>query len=546
MDSLNPNLLLTPELDDLDFESALKGTGARGTYNPMQFVIRLRDDIHKALNNEVKTSEQIQAFSTFMHENIHWWQHVGSHCGFITSLSYPAIGHLAHQDLKVMLEKNEKYKSIMDFDKLYFAKHNKYDNEEINKILNNWHDVLYAKLFILDNKNIYKIMKDKRFFLSVGHSFHILWSSAINTLATTIDPSYNFLPQVNGWADNFKRVESAGATGFVVDAGLGISSLGTKAIFEGQARFNQLQYLAIASNNKMTYSDFENIGMLNGIYIEAYNLFLKITGIEKPTDLNNPIIGLFLLVCDIAINPTDGFPLNILHFESFIVSSDPGLRFITLCQIIKKDKSKWENSIKDYSNEEYIRLSDELSKSMGCFSPLYGSKIVANWSKENEAIQVLLEEELEMNYKTENLSIRLFFSKYIRFQEDKIKYPCLFCWIGKSMTEERSKDVDFELVEEIFNKHKALFIDDSEGEIKPMLFNNYPEENIKNTFNSFYTYNILYDMIVKWIRESGDFTYDYSWLTTKYSHEEVKNWVRENFKQTFDIYPEELKTTNNS
>lgn len=35
------------------------------------------------------TFEQMQAFSTYLHETIHSWQHVGSTCGFMMSLSYP-------------------------------------------------------------------------------------------------------------------------------------------------------------------------------------------------------------------------------------------------------------------------------------------------------------------------------------------------------------------------------------------------------------------------------------------------------------------------
>jgi hypothetical protein len=542
MNKLNPKLLLSDDFQEIDLKSSLKGTNTRGSYNPMQFVIRFRDDIHKALkinSNHSFNFDRIQAFSTFLHENIHWWQHVGSNIGFISSLSYPVIAHLAHKDLKTLIKRKEQYKSIMDYDSYYYSVHGKYDNMELNRILNNWYDILYARSFILDNKSIYQISKDRRFFLSLGHSFHILWSSSINILASTIDPTYKFLPKINEWFKEFERMEAEKIIGFVIDGDIGISPIGARAIFEGQARFNQLQYLTIASNNELLYSDFENMGMLSKIYIEAFDLFLEISKIEKPTNFNNSIIGLFLLICDIAINPTEGFPLNVFYFESFIISNDPGIRFVTLCQIVKLEKEKWINSVKEYSSQEYKSLSIELSEAIACFSPLHGSSNVINWIQ-NESIKDLMNEEKNMKFSSENLSLRLFFSKYFRFQEDKLKYPNIFCWIGKCMTEEASSEINIELVEKIFYKHQALFIEDIDGEIKPILFTDFPLENIQDTFNSFYGYNITYDMIIKWLTESGEFTYNYKWLSAKHKYQDMKEWVRKDFKNIFNIYPEEL------
>lgn len=47
-------------------------------------------------------------------------------------------------------------------------------------------------------------------------------------------------------------------------------------------------------------------------------------------------------------------------------------------------------------------------------------------------------------------------------------------------------------------------------------------------------------MIMKWIKEKGPFTYDYQWLTTEHSEDEMINWIKNNFKDAFGIYPGEL------
>ena len=535
---LHSHLLLSDELPNL--ETPIAKPAPRGSYNPMQFVLRLRQDIREALESEPLTYRKAEAFSTYLHENIHWWQHVGSHIGFVTSLNYPAVAHAAHRDLKKLLANGEKFKSILAYDRLLGGKTLPHGNQVVNIILNNWYDTHYAKLFILDNKNVTAIAKDKRFFLSIGHCFHILWSSSLAALAATVDPTHSFLPNSNRWLPEFQRLEQQQAAGFVVDAGLHIAPLGTKAIFEGQARFNQLQYLAVALDNRFSYADFEATGMLSGIYVEAFNIFLQRTTIARPDDVNNSIIGLFLLLCDIAINPTDGFPMDILHFETFILSNDPGFRFVMLCDVVGQNSAQWLAQLVSYSGDEYRDMSEALCREIVCFPPLAGSETVANWATQHESIRQLLREESEMNFSPLNLSIRLFFSKYVRFQQDKVKHPNVFCWPGKSMTNDASPELTPTLVKSLFDKHRALFIDESDGEIRPLLFEGYPEDNIMESFNAFYEYNISYDMITKWIRERGPFTYDYDWLTTMRNKNELKEWVRESFKNQFGIYPEEL------
>jgi hypothetical protein len=539
MTNLNRKLVNTLVLSDINLPNGLDEIAA-GSYNPMQFVIRLHKDIHKELRNKKNTFEKLQASSTFIHETIHWWQHVGSHLGFLTSLGYPALAHTLHKDLTTLVHRGVKFKSITEYDKKYINNKEKHNNPEIDRILNYYYDVSYANSFLLDNKSIMNISKDRRFFLHMGHCFHILWSSSISALASSLDPKFEFLPKIHKWAPNFKKAEQDQIMGFQIDQGMSIATLGTKAIYEGQARFNQLQYLTIASQNTLTRQDFQSMGMLEGIYSEAYELFLYITEIERPDNFNNSTIGLFLLLCDISINPTDGFPHDIFHYRTFIILNNPGIRFTLLCQVIRNEKEKWSTAVQEYSRTEYVSLTKELCDAINCASPLEGSAKVADWAQDFQSVKDLMIEESQMKFKPENLAIRLFASKYIRFQEDKLKYPGIFCWPGKSMTGEHARELDFTLVENIFNKHHALFMDDENGVIKPTLFEGCEQKNIQETFNTFYTFNTTYEMIMKWVRQPGEFTYDYSWVTADFSESDVKNWIRENFKTSFNIYPEEL------
>jgi len=67
--------------------------------------------------------------------------------------------------------------------------------------------------------------------------------------------------------------------------------------------------------------------MLDGVYGAAFDCFLKHAEFSWPASIHDPIVGLFLLVCDMAINPGEGFPLPLRSPATFITDVDPGIRF---------------------------------------------------------------------------------------------------------------------------------------------------------------------------------------------------------------------------
>jgi hypothetical protein len=77
------------------FAATLKG---HGLYNTFQFVLRLSPAVHRKLssmpsgivNSSMVDLEGVEAFSTYLHETVHWWQHVGSTYGLLMSMIYPS------------------------------------------------------------------------------------------------------------------------------------------------------------------------------------------------------------------------------------------------------------------------------------------------------------------------------------------------------------------------------------------------------------------------------------------------------------------------
>jgi len=88
-------------------------TNAHGLYNTFQFALRLSPEVHRLLG-EVKpgvtTSGQTgfdhaQAFSTLLHETVHWWQHIGSTYGLMLNLTYPVQLHGNYNQLRELVTK---------------------------------------------------------------------------------------------------------------------------------------------------------------------------------------------------------------------------------------------------------------------------------------------------------------------------------------------------------------------------------------------------------------------------------------------------------
>ena len=118
---LNLSLLdsdLPEEVTPADLNACQNG---RGCYSPLQFVLRLSPEVHRQLASLPSgivrgnaDSDSLQAFSTYLHETVHWWQHIGSTAGFMRSMSYPAQSHANFKHLRRLLEAIGPKKSIRE------------------------------------------------------------------------------------------------------------------------------------------------------------------------------------------------------------------------------------------------------------------------------------------------------------------------------------------------------------------------------------------------------------------------------------------------
>ncbi|MDR6871125.1 hypothetical protein J2Y55_002133 [Bosea sp. BE125] len=521
---------------------------AHGMYETMRFVLRLSPRNHELMaiveansfDTDPVTSEVIQAYSTYIHETIHWWQHVGSTSGLLLSLSYLAQLHSSMGELKEVLATFGPKKPLKGWTDQVLSAEGSAAQAKLasaNIAVNNAIDVEYYKSYALDPRKNIRWMMEEKHFESVGHGYFVVYSQLVGMVAALIDPDFETLPKIQEWDPEILRLNTEKCEGFYWRSPVQLPAVGMQAIYEGQARFIQLQFLDDTRGESLSCKEWREMGFLSGIYVEAFEAFLKLSETEWPERMSDPVMGLFLLVCDLAINPTRGFPIDVDSFEDFILDVDVGIRFTRLCLAVKA-LPHLRRAVVDHSREEYIAITTELSDLTEYDYPLTGLQRIIKWIDETPGLKALMEEHRTFEFDQMNLPTRVFVSHFVAFCKDRYAHPEFFCWPGRYLSGSRDKQDS----REIWLRHLSLFADrgDKDG-VYPRKWPMRSEAAVKKTFDNFYGTMALYDLTRQWILKNGPFICDYRWLLENYDQQRADTWANDTFKKVFGVTLDEFE-----
>ncbi|MDH0113118.1 hypothetical protein N7379_01390 [Rhizobium pusense] len=522
---------------------------AHGMYETMRFVLRL-SPLNHSLIEQFETdqsisvpvsSEAIQAYSTYIHETIHWWQHVGSTSGLLLSLSYLAQSHSSIEDLRKVLATNGPIKPLKAYTDRVLMQEGDAAQAKLasaNTAVNNALDVEYYKHYALSPRENIRWMIEEKHFQCVGHGYFIVYGQLVGLLASTIDQEFSVLPDIDSWDAEIARLSEEKVEGYYWRSRVKLPAVGMRAVYEGQARFVQLQFLdGASSSERLTMSDWRERGYLSGVYVEAFDAFLKLSGAEWPERLDDPLVALFLLVCDLAINPTRGMPIEIENFEEFITDVDVGLRFTRICQAVR-ELPHLQTAITEFSREQYLSVADELTELTGYDHPMSALDAIRGWSGKLPDLAALMEEYRTFEYSPVNVPIRVFLSHFVAFCQDKFAHPEFFCWPGIYMSGQRHKPE----ARTLWLRHLSLFSDrgDRNG-VYPRKWPDRSEKAVMETFNRFYGSMALYDLTRQWILEDGPFVCDFRWLAERYDQDRANKWGNDSFRQVYGVTLEDFQ-----
>lgn len=517
---------------------------AHGLYNTKQFVLRLSPRVHDLVTALTSgnieghdTADLVQAYSTYVHETVHWWQHVGSTGGLIYSLCYPTQFSSSLEHLRNAVRAIGPKKSLKRWADNALVNGTAPSPEalgEANIAVNNALDIEFYKILAASPNRAFDLRKIQHF-ESVGHSYRIAYGNTLMALLQSCDLDPANLPDPEKWQPAFDQLMVSRHEGFYHGSPVTQAEVGLHAIFEGQARFIQLQFLA-ASGGPKTCAAYAADGYLSGIYVAAFVEFLKLSEAEWPETIDSPVVGLFLLICDLAINPTRGFPFEIEHFEDFISDVDPGARFTLLCQAAR-EHSEVKNAITAYSLDEYTFVSRLLTSRLGYDEPYKALQAVVDLS-ETPSGRALMSEWEDFRYDFRNIPVRVMTSHFMDFCRSKLANPHFFCWAGRflglgSATEE---------AQGLFSRHLSLFTDRADSEqIHIRAFAGRDGDALKHTLDAFMGSTILYDLTLQWILDDGPFRYDYRSITSPGRADAMTEWAKTAFKRTFGYHPDEFQ-----
>ena len=522
---------------------------AHGLYSTLRFVLRLSQRIHRILaatptgiyEGSQIYFEQVQAFSTLLHETVHWWQHIGSTAGLMLSLSHPVQSHGNFTHLKTFLSEIGPKKSILKFgrDNKPEDRISEAGSRATNIIVNNYHDVQFFQVIATRPELIRdQGIGDDPLFENVGHSYFITYANTLRLLIDQFDPDCSFLPDPRSWEPAFEKLNTEKTEGFYLGSPIAIPPVGLWQIFEGQARFVQLQYLHFGTGGQFDWDDARALGMFSAVYVKAFETFLEFTESDWPDTIDSPLVGLFLAVCDMTLNAGEGFPLPLVSPPTFITDNDPGTRFTYLSRMIALKAPHLKNTVKDYSRDEYVQVTQELCNLMRTPPPLKVAETVADWSQTHDKLIALMEEDRVFRFSNVDMPARLLFARYITFNRDKAQRPEILCWPGAWFAGKRASADS----EAIFRRNGALFVDkeDDDG-IFPAELPGRDSTIVHETFNKFYGWIVNYDLISQWIIAEGPFKYEYEWLSTAHDPADVSDWAAKGFEHIFGVHPDKFE-----
>ncbi|KDB83928.1 hypothetical protein L495_0542 [Bordetella bronchiseptica CARE970018BB] len=524
----------------VNFRAALD---VHGMYEKMRFVLRLSPRNHELVDSLTTgvhaagdiSGEALQAYSTYLHETVHWWQHVGSSSGLVYSLCYMAQSHSSMAQLRDVISTFGPKKSLKRWTDATLLREGASAQSRLasaNIAVNNALDVEYYKIYAAKPNKAAPWLYKQQHFESIGHGYFIVYGQLLGMLSGTVDPNFQVIPDARQWDEKFKNLNEQRVTGYYWGSPMYVPEIGLHAIYEGQARFIQLQFLNATFDKAPTIQDWRSMGYLSGIYVEAFEHFLDVSKSEWPDNLDDPLVGLFLLICDIAINPTRGFPNNIEIYENFIDDVDVGVRFLRLSQAVER-LPHLRSYIQKYSKTEYALASELLTEACGLDKPLAALGEIVSWIDKSEEIQALMSEYETFDYLPKNLTLRVFFSHFLAFCCDKLARPEFFCWLGVWMVGDCANEDTMPL----WLRHLSLFSDrgDKPG-IYPRSQPGRDPATVHRTFEQFYGGVVLYDLTRQWILTDGPFTCNFEWLTeSDHSQADADAWASDIFKQVYGV-----------
>jgi hypothetical protein len=391
------------------------------------------------------------------------------------------------------------------------------DWAKLHTLVNSWLDLEYGICCINSPSKLAGLLPDN-FFESVGISIYTLYRDALQAFHNQFPQTRTSLSTTD-WESKFVSLRDARYPNYHFESDVYLPQIGALAIFEGQARFTQLQFLHNALGGKTSLNDWRR--HLHGIYIEALQYFVRALEVKWPERANDSMINTFLLLCDIALNPSCGFPDEITTFKGFIEAVHPGHRFVSLCKLVAQSPQVIRR-LSSVSRDAYVEIVDFLCKSLGWATPLDVARRCLQIYLSAKLLSLLEKTRMSHDFVREpegvsmSMPIRLAAARQVGLLQDKLSMPELFCWTGHYLGMGVSGDLESVLSQTI-NKHPAPFAILQEYQNGPIVYlsgiDTSPPDNrkIREVVEQHFGVQTSADVLRQTVARPGGYVFNYLW-----------------------------------
>lgn len=519
--------------DDSLFSSAA-GSEWMGLVDPMTFVLRVKPEIDSLIRDDQPlfafdwTPDQQRAAGVLIHEIVHWWQLSGSTLGLLHASCINVQSNILTSLLADWVGHFEPRKSVFLAFRDAMARNAHQEMSLLYNVVGRWMDLEFWSALADQRSAAYRVA-DKPFFKSSGESLLRAAFYSLHQLLSLGGDRLHRAQWFNDWLDRAEELANEGAEDFSGPGILAGLSVGGREILEGQARMIEAQFLHHVSLGRYDFRALEGMGYFDGTYGHALREFTRITGISWPTGSLDPAAGLFLLACDLAINPPVPYPFEMSDIRGMVRHCHPGVRFLEVCRTIARSRSEWLGRF-SYSYETHCEFTAALEPSPYHHSMAETAAACVDFWTRLSDLHYVIGDDIDAALQLPSTPLKFLLRKHVFLMREKQRVPHLLCWYGALFTEVMTQELGF-------MRHGPPLLSVGEtGQIfgSPALDEGKSQDPGDILYNFLITQG-MNDIIRQWVAQPGPFRFNYQWIDPRQSEEFWRAALGEYFEKMYDV-----------
>ncbi len=500
--------------------SLLCKNGDWGSFDPLILSVTLTEKIQLGLSlDDDVTKERLFGWGTYLHENMHWYQCIGTTYGLFRLLSSMAQTHNIFQYSRRIND------AILEKPLYQIVVNHPPDNSEfrrnLNIAVNTWMDIEFTNAFFESpDRHVDRIAHD-HFFGGLDHGSLIYLGESLGLLVSCFPNSEQ--------AERFHQDSR-----IIIDHGLEnaknhdifVPPVGASDIMESAARISEIQYLQHSSGRKYSWSIYKRMGYLESKYLKAFNTFLQITRLNIGNDPCSSAVNLFLITCDIALNPSHGYPNVLSSWKDFIKEWHPGFRFFCICSYLANRK-KLINEVAINTESEYKEMINEICNAIGYETPeCVAAKCDKMLTKCGAEILVNQVDTYESDMP--NFPVQYVVGKHVKAMRVRQRKPLFLAMPANYVEGDRDHQEAIDRLMEILT---PPFVRRDYTGIEPVLprYTNIDDKNLKSFHSTFSKWLIMLSLGRQLAAKKGPFKFAHPWTDSTKSEGELRSFVEDDF-----------------